>query len=593
MNNKTLQESNKDKISLLLLLALFLSIFISFRPMINLNEDNTSSKINRSINNTSAVNNYNQKHSLVTLVGSSSISPTSREPVKQASTSSTQSLSTTNYQYTMSVNSSNIGWYDAVAQGTLLSLTGNDVSIKEGLMFPFPFYNSYFTSVYLSSNGYLSFSDTNPINSNNPSFPNSSNPYVIAPFWYNLQAANNIYVWNTTSFLVIEFSNYLYSSGVTAGTFEVVLFANGLILFQYQNMQTDSGATVGINFGLSTQYYNAYTSDLSSANNFQILFLPAGVNFNLITNFEGGLIGWSWNGLWHLDSTSQIYGKAYSPSHSFWYGNSSTGTYDTPNQANSGWLNSSFVQLKQGSQFLGFESWFSTESGTTFDKKQVYIEFQNGTLNLGLILNSAQQTWQNQLIDLTPYQNQTVRFDFFFNTVDSIANTYPGWYVDDIGLFNSLSQSNIGPIITNSGNLSYTYGITGNIITWTVLGNYPSNYTIYNNTIILSEGNWTSGNPITFNVDNLDVGTYQFTLEVNSSLGYVKSNTILVHVNTPIYAKSPTGTSSSSATVPFSSTTSQTESSGTSSSNPSSPGFELILVILGLNLLYVFKKRKN
>ncbi|MFX1253244.1 MAG: S8 family serine peptidase [Promethearchaeota archaeon] len=164
-------------------------------------------------------------------------------------------------------------WYDAYANGYSLNLIGDDVSAPVDLPFMFYYYDTYFSTVYVSSNGWLSFYDSDPWEYWPPGFPTPDFPYAVAPFWIDLQADNNVYIWSTPDFVVIEYHDYYYLGGSPlAGTFEVVFFANGEILFQYQNIDTDWGATVGLNYGLITDFYNVYTAGLGGVTDFALLF---------------------------------------------------------------------------------------------------------------------------------------------------------------------------------------------------------------------------------------------------------------------------------------------------------------------------------
>ncbi|MFX1252361.1 MAG: S8 family serine peptidase [Promethearchaeota archaeon] len=163
-------------------------------------------------------------------------------------------------------------WYDAYANGFNLGLMGDDVSTAIEFPFLFHYYDTIFDSVYVSSNGWLSFYSTDPWQYWNPLFPTSDYPYAIAPFWADLYADDNVYVWTTAEFVVIEYYDYYHLGGDLAGTFEVVFFATGDILFQYQSITTDYGATVGLNYGLFTDFYNTYTDGLGGVTDFTLLF---------------------------------------------------------------------------------------------------------------------------------------------------------------------------------------------------------------------------------------------------------------------------------------------------------------------------------
>ena len=440
-----LENINKRKnktISVLMLLFLFVS-FYGFVQSAN-NELRTNTNQNSLQESNYVKNPDNKLNNQITSekVDSSSYSTRpidqSQSKIRTTSLSTISSLSSTMTNYQMSTKTSGV-WYNAATNGVNLNLNGDDVYANVTLPFYFQFYDTNFTTIYVSSNGWLSFNDTTPDDYSNPLFPTTSYYYAISPFWYDLEIYSTAYYWNTPSYSVIEYVNPVYhTDNSSVGTFEVVLFSNGTIIFLYQNIFSDYGATVGLNYGLNTSFFNNYAG-LSGSSNFQITFDPiAPSTYNLVSDFEGSIAGWKSNGLWNLRDTSQSYGLAFSPTHAFWYGDPLVGTYNTGG-VNSGWLNSTFIQLGSNVDSLSFETWYSTETGTTYDKKQVYIQDQFGGTYLLTSLDGTQQSWQNVQLDLSIYAGQTVKICFFFNTVDSAVNDYQGWYIDDVGIIGDFS----------------------------------------------------------------------------------------------------------------------------------------------------------
>ncbi|MGY5873705.1 MAG: hypothetical protein RTV72_15765, partial [Candidatus Thorarchaeota archaeon] len=90
-------------------------------------------------------------------------------------------------------------WLDAAANGVNLNLNDDDGAVSFAFPFGFPYYDTVFSTVYISSNGYLSFTNTYPSDYLNDVFPSSdvNSAYCIAPFWDDLVAQNNVYAWNT------------------------------------------------------------------------------------------------------------------------------------------------------------------------------------------------------------------------------------------------------------------------------------------------------------------------------------------------------------------------------------------------------------
>ena len=167
-------------------------------------------------------------------------------------------------------------WYDAVANGFNLGLYGDDVSTALDLPFSFRFYDQAFSTIYVSSNAWMSFVDTDPSDPYSPGIPNDIFPYSIALFWDNLMAEGNVWVWATPDFVAIQYDNYNYVWGEFAGTFEVVLFSTGEILMQYQNVATEYQAVKGINYGYDSTYYGLIPDNLSGMSQYAALFTPGG-----------------------------------------------------------------------------------------------------------------------------------------------------------------------------------------------------------------------------------------------------------------------------------------------------------------------------
>ncbi len=170
-------------------------------------------------------------------------------------------------------------WLDAKSNGTSLGISGDDTYGILNLPFDFYFYDRFFSTIYVGSNGWLSFYQS-PTSYSHPSFPISTYPYAISLLWQDLIASNNIYVWTTSEFVVIEYNNYYYLGGSLAGTFEVVLYSNGNIVFQYKSIVLDSAATVGLNYGLDLLYYSAYLDGLQGKTEFSLLFTSSDYQFH-------------------------------------------------------------------------------------------------------------------------------------------------------------------------------------------------------------------------------------------------------------------------------------------------------------------------
>jgi len=183
-------------------------------------------------------------------------------------------------------------WIDA-SGGTELSLDDDDYS-TQSLPFDFQFYNKIFSTIYLGANGYLSFTDTSPDDASNDPIPSGDpdNYYLIAPFWDDLRPASgggsgNIYVQSFGTYWVAEWENIEHWNNNLIGTFEVILYDSGEIIFNYDYIDyVVDGYTCGLNLGINTSYYNSYQGLTALTDDFALRFIidPPPGPFNLSSN---------------------------------------------------------------------------------------------------------------------------------------------------------------------------------------------------------------------------------------------------------------------------------------------------------------------
>lgn len=127
--------------------------------------------------------------------------------------------------------------------------------------FVFPFYENTYSEIYLSTNGFISFS---PVKEVSNSAQNQEIPYeivpndFIAPFWADLAVGGeyNEGVVSTMQgsdgngpFFAIHYVNITRFASSDLLTFQIILYQNGDIWFQYNSLTGDLSATVGIEDG--------------------------------------------------------------------------------------------------------------------------------------------------------------------------------------------------------------------------------------------------------------------------------------------------------------------------------------------------------
>lgn len=172
-------------------------------------------------------------------------------------------------------------WQDISTVGTEIT-AGDDLTLGPfDLEFPMTFYGAIWNSVYISTNGFISFSFTaspyvNPIL---PDFVAPNN--LVAPFWDDLDssAGGAVYYWadpNSDRFIV-QYEAVRRYGGQATETFQVILKSDGSLTCQYLEVSETGYCTVGIenvdgDLGLTVLHNSAGYLH----NNFAVRFEPPG-----------------------------------------------------------------------------------------------------------------------------------------------------------------------------------------------------------------------------------------------------------------------------------------------------------------------------
>jgi ABC-type transport system substrate-binding protein len=118
----------------------------------------------------------------------------------------------------------------------------------------------------------------------------------------------------------------------------------------------------------------------------------------------------------------------------------------------------------------------------------------------------------------------------------NVSAYVPGEFIEmtrNPNYFHAIPVSQIhGPSIVPQSDITYGFGVTGNQISWPVSDSNPDTYSIYRDSVEIETGPWISGN-IVIGIDGLDMGQYNYTLEVHDTDGYSAVDTVLVNVITP------------------------------------------------------------
>jgi len=104
----------------------------------------------------------------------------------------------------------------------------------------------------------------------------------------------------------------------------------------------------------------------------------------------------------------------------------------------------------------------------------------------------------------------------------------------------------IAPILTSPSDFSYEQSTTGHNITWTATDTNPDTYIVYKDDVEIASGTWTSGVPITVNVDGLNIGSYNYTIIVVDTSSNSARDTVIVTV---VDSDVPTDTTTETTTT--------------------------------------------
>lgn len=158
-------------------------------------------------------------------------------------------------------------WQDISTTGTPVLSGCLDCYTTRTLSFAFPFYGNSFNAVNITSKGWVNFGTPSYQWTNYP-LPSISMPQnLIAAFFDDLTTGNAgaaVYFQDFGNRAIIQFHNMGFYSGSGTLTFQIVLQANGTMLFYYNNMAGSVlSGTTGIqnatqNTGLQVQYNTSY-----------------------------------------------------------------------------------------------------------------------------------------------------------------------------------------------------------------------------------------------------------------------------------------------------------------------------------------------
>ena len=163
--------------------------------------------------------------------------------------------------------------------------------------FAFPFFSgsqtpASFTQLYISPNGYVSFSPFSGDTSVNTALPNTSAPSnCIAFFWDDLDLSTSGRVYTFADPIdktfTVQFQNVRFKNTASTVTCQLILKTTGEIVMQYQSMAFSNTCTVGVQNAARDQGFTvAFNQNYLQSSNFAVRLTPTPwLNFSSSAGF--------------------------------------------------------------------------------------------------------------------------------------------------------------------------------------------------------------------------------------------------------------------------------------------------------------------
>ncbi|MHA1519894.1 MAG: hypothetical protein ACTSRK_06895 [Promethearchaeota archaeon] len=459
-------------------------------------------------------------------------------------------------------------WIDT-SSNPILQQGEDPTYLEVDLEFDFEFYGISYSKIYISQNGYLSFSDSSPYESWGDEFPTSNNgmKYVISPFLVDFRyggSLGTVSVLNGSGYCAISWENMEYN--MNDMSFQVILFDDGSIKFQYDNIgYIDYYVTVGINLGdnIHGESYNELTTQ---TDDFAFMYIPYLENVNPMITLPSDLSYFSndiqtYTISWTIsdpDILNPIYriivDGEVAVDDSLW---SSGGTV---NFDVTGWeigqhLIMIFVEDGYGAVVVDYVWIFVEEVPVIISSGD--LSFEEGTQSQILTWTILDNTYNSPtynisvdgvlIVENEPWPgSKKVNYDV---SSFSVGNYVVEFVVDDgmgntavdavvVSVYAPTEDPDDPPIISTPEDITYYEGSPDSyIIYWTITDDTVSNPTFsieVNYEIIVENATWISGLTVPFNVSGWAEGTYTVQITVNDGIdGEVVDVVVVTVTGTP------------------------------------------------------------
>lgn len=188
-----------------------------------------------------------------------------------------------NYQWQddQSPGGPSFAWMEMPADSQVVIEQGDDVTVGPiSLHFPILFYDQIFDSVYVNSNGWLSFTAADRRDFSNRQLPSADAPPDLLAVWWDdlvVREESAVRYWTDADHLaVVTWDGVTTLGGTAPYTFQVQLDASGVFTYQYKTMTGRlNSATIGLQQGAGVRGITVvYNEEPYMADGRVIRFLP-------------------------------------------------------------------------------------------------------------------------------------------------------------------------------------------------------------------------------------------------------------------------------------------------------------------------------
>jgi thermitase len=161
--------------------------------------------------------------------------------------------------------------HEWIGSGNPMGWHADDASWQYTLPFDFPFYGVCYRTIYISSNGLITF--LGPDASCGNSMPSLAQKLAIAPAWddWITYEPYDVYIWQNSTHVGIRWYVAAYYNNSIVANFEAILSSDGVIQFNYEYNNGSVSTTIGISNGAR----HILAEDLIDLNYiYTIVFLP-------------------------------------------------------------------------------------------------------------------------------------------------------------------------------------------------------------------------------------------------------------------------------------------------------------------------------